>query len=204
MEVDSPPVARREARRDVGPPDSPQGPTHTAIKEVEGFLKGRGLLERIGNAWGRVKMAALKGVEPQKGKDASDPPAQVQGIQDIKDIKESLAELARTVQNLKEQGKPKKPTYAEAARGQGPSGYIAQASNARTLPVPKRHYQESLIRLGKTAASQNFYEREWVRKANEAIGHEAVLRIRKLPSGDMIIRFKDKEGKEKWEKSLEL
>jgi hypothetical protein len=149
-------------------------------------------------------MAALKGVEPQKGKDASDPPAQVQGIQDIKDIKESLAELARTVQNLKEQGKPKKPTYAEAARGQGPSGYIAQASNARTLPVPKRHYQESLIRLGKTAASQTFYEREWVRKANEAMGQEAVLRIRKLPSGDMIIRFKDKEGKEKWEKSLEL
>ena len=136
MEVDSPPVARRE----VGPPDSPQGPTHTAIKEVEGFLKGRGLLERIGNAWGRVKIAALKGVEPQKGKDASDPPAQVQGIQDIKDIKESLAELARTVQNLKEQGKPKKPTYAEAARSQGPSGYIAQASNARTLLVPKWHY----------------------------------------------------------------
>ena len=140
-----------------------------------------------------MKTAALKGVEPQKGKDASDPPAQVQGIQDIK---ESLAELARIVQNLKEQGKPKKPTYAEAARSQGPSSYIAQ-SNARILPVPKRHYQESLIQLGKTAASQNFYEREWVKKANEAIGQEAILRIRKLPSGDMIVRFKDKEGKEK-------
>src|ERR1700730_7849639 len=133
MEVDSPPVARR----DIGPPDSPQGPTHTTIKEVEGFLKGRGLLECIGNAWGRVKIAALKGVEPEKGKDASDPPAQVQGIQDIK---KGLAELARTVQDLKEQGKPKKPTYAEAARGQRPSGYVAQTSNARTLPVPKRHY----------------------------------------------------------------
>jgi hypothetical protein len=36
------------------------------------------------------------------------------------------------------------------------------------------------------------------------MGQEAVLRIRKLPSGDMIIYFKDKEGKEKWEKSLEL
>jgi hypothetical protein len=201
MEVDSPPAARREARREAGPPDSPQGPTHTAIKEVEGFLKGRRPLERIGNAWGHVKMAALKGVEPQKGKDTSGPPAQAQGIQDIK---ESLAELARTVQNLKEQGKPKKPTYAEAARGQGSSGHIVQTSNARTLPVPKRHYQESLVRLGKTAASQNFYEREWVRKANEAIGQEAVLRMHKLPSGDMIICFKDKEGKEKWEKSLEL
>jgi hypothetical protein len=64
MEVDSPLVARRKARRDVGPLDSPQGPIHTAIKEVEGFLKGRGLLECIGNAWGHVKMAALKGVEP--------------------------------------------------------------------------------------------------------------------------------------------
>jgi hypothetical protein len=31
-----------------------------------------------------------------------------------------------------------------------------------------------------------------------------VLRIHKLSSGDMIIHFKDKEGKEKWEKSLEL
>jgi hypothetical protein len=60
MEVDSPPAASRE----VGPPDSPQGQTHTAIQEVEGFLKGRGLLERIGNAWGRVKKAALEGVEP--------------------------------------------------------------------------------------------------------------------------------------------
>ena len=49
MEVDSPPVARRKARRDIGPLDCPQGPTHTAIKEVEGFLKGRGLLECIGN-----------------------------------------------------------------------------------------------------------------------------------------------------------
>jgi hypothetical protein len=83
-----------------------------------------------------VKTAALKRVEPQKGKDTSDPPTQVQGIQDIK---EGLAELARTVQNLKEQGKPKKPTYAEAAHSQGSSGYIAQTSNAHTLPVPKRH-----------------------------------------------------------------
>src|ERR1700716_2980747 len=137
MEVDSPPVARREARRKAGPPDSPQGPMHTAIQEVEGFLKGRGLLERIGNAWGHVKKAALEGVEPWGGKDASRPPAQVQ---DIQDIKEGLAELARTVQDLKEQGKPKKPTYAEAARSQGSSGYVAQTSNAHTLPVPKRHY----------------------------------------------------------------
>jgi hypothetical protein len=66
MEVDSPPAARREAE----PPDSPQGPIHSAIQEVEGLLKGRGLLERIGNAWGRVKKAALKGVEPQGWKDA--------------------------------------------------------------------------------------------------------------------------------------
>ena len=152
-----------------------------------------------------MKIAALKGVEPQKGKDALDPLAQVQGIQDIKNIKESLVELARIVQNLKEQGKPKKPIYVEVVYSQGPSGYIAQASNTCTLPVTKRHYQESLIWLGKTAASQeNFHEREWVGKANEAMGQEAILRIRKLPSGDMIICFKDKEGKEKWEKSLEL
>ena len=64
MEVDSPLVAYREACRDVEPLDSPQGPTHSTIKEVEGFLKGRGLLEHIGNTWGHVKMAALKGVEP--------------------------------------------------------------------------------------------------------------------------------------------
>ena len=64
IEVDSPLVARRKAHCNVGPLDSPQGPTHTAIKEVESFLKGRGLLECIGNAWGHVKMVALKGVEP--------------------------------------------------------------------------------------------------------------------------------------------
>ena len=64
MEVDSPLIAYCKARRNIGPLDSPQGPTHTAIKEVEGFLKGRGLLERIGNTWGHVKMAALKGIEP--------------------------------------------------------------------------------------------------------------------------------------------
>ena len=64
MEVDSPLVAHRKVRRDIGPLDSPQGLTYIAIEEVEGFLKGRGLLERIGNAWGRVKIAALKGVEP--------------------------------------------------------------------------------------------------------------------------------------------
>ena len=64
MEVDSPLVVHREVRRDVGPLDSPQGPTHSTIKEVEGFLKGRGLLERIGNAWRHVKKAALEGVEP--------------------------------------------------------------------------------------------------------------------------------------------
>ena len=75
MEVDSPLVMCRKVRRDIGPLDSPQGPTHTAIEEVEGFLKGRGLLERIGNAWGHVKIVALKGVEPWKGKDALDPPA---------------------------------------------------------------------------------------------------------------------------------
>ena len=71
---------------------------------MEGFLKGRGLLERTENAWERVKKAALKGVEPWGGKDVSGPPTQAQ---DIQDIKESLAELTRIVQNLKEQGKPK-------------------------------------------------------------------------------------------------
>ena len=70
--------------------------------------------------------------------------------------------------------------------------------NTRTLPVPKRHYQESLIRLGKTTASQeSFHERDWVRKANKTLGQEVVLKIRKLLSGDMILRFKDEEGKEK-------
>ena len=49
MEVDSPLVVYRKVRRDIGPLDSPQGPIHTTIKEVEGFLKGRGLLEHIGN-----------------------------------------------------------------------------------------------------------------------------------------------------------
>ena len=72
-----------------------------------------------------------------------------------------------------------------------------KTGNIRTLPVPKRHYQESLIRLGKTTASQDsFYERDWVKKANKVLGQETVLRIRKLPSSDMIIYFKDKEGKE--------
>jgi hypothetical protein len=64
MEVDSPLVVYREACRNIGPLDSPQGLIHSTIKEVEGFLKGRGLLEYIRNMWGHMKMAVLKGVEP--------------------------------------------------------------------------------------------------------------------------------------------
>ena len=94
--------------------------------------------------------------------------------------------------------------YIEVVYSQGPSSYIAQ-SNIYTLLVPKQYYQESLIQLGKTIASQeNFYKRELVRKANEVIGQDVILRIHKLLSGDIIIHFKDKEGKEKQEKSLEL
>jgi len=159
-------------------------------------------LELVENAWERVKSAALKETKAQGGQDASGSPTQDQNIQDIKN---SLLALTKELKDLKGQGKLRKPTYAEAARSQEPYKAQAKTGNTRTLPVPKRHYQESLIRPGKTTASQeSFYERDWVRKANEALGHEAVLRIRKLPSGDMIIRFKDKEGKEEWEKSPEL
>jgi len=41
---------------------------------MEGFLKGRGLLGQIGNAWKHVKNAALKGAEPEGGRDASNTP----------------------------------------------------------------------------------------------------------------------------------
>ena len=47
--MDSPLVVYRKAYCNVGPLDSPQGLIYTTIKEVEGFLKGRGLLEYIGN-----------------------------------------------------------------------------------------------------------------------------------------------------------
>src|SRR5271165_3322877 len=160
MEVDSPPATRLGARREAGPSDSPHGPTHTAIQAMEGFLKGRGLLGQIENAWKHVKNAALKGAEPDGGRDASDTPTQTQ---DIQDIKTSLAELARTVKDLKDQGL-KKLSYAEVARSHSHS-HKAQRANLRILPVPKRHYQESLIKT--TAASQeSFHEREWVKKAN--------------------------------------
>lgn len=137
MEVDSPPAARSEARREAGPPDSTQGPTHAAIHTVEGFLKGRGLLKLVGNAWERVKNAALEGAKPLGGKDASSPPTQAQ---DIKDIKAGLAELAKEFKDLKGQGKSRKPTYAEAVRGQEPLHSQARTCNTRTLPVPRRHY----------------------------------------------------------------
>ena len=76
MEVDGPLATRLEARCKTGLLDSPHGPTHTAIQTVEGFLKGRGLLGQIGNVWKYVKNAALKGAEPEGGRDASNTPTQ--------------------------------------------------------------------------------------------------------------------------------
>ncbi len=89
-------------------------------------------MKRVGM---RKKNAALKGVEPWGGKDASGTPAQAQ---DIRDIKEGLAELNRTVQglrsreNLRNQHTQRrhaarsllatKPKQAARAPNQSPSG----------------------------------------------------------------------------------
>ena len=84
---------------------------------MEIVLRGKGLLELVEDAWERVKNAALEGIEDQGKQDASGLPAQVQDIQEIKD---SLLALTKELKNLKEQGNPRKPTYAEAARGKEP------------------------------------------------------------------------------------
>jgi hypothetical protein len=142
-------------------------------------------LEIVENAWEHVKKAALEGAGALGKQDASGHPTQAQDLQDIKD---SLSALTRELKDLKGQEKSRKPTYAEAARGQEPYKAQTKTGNTHTLPVPKRHYQESLIRLGETTTNQeSFYERDWVKKANEALGQEAVRRIRKLPSGDLIV-----------------
>ena len=115
MEVDSPPPTRSEACHENGDRDSPKGTMYKAIQTVENALKDNSFLELVGNAWERVKNAALEGVGAQGRQDASGLPAQAKDIQDIKD---SLTALTKELKDLKGQGKSTKPTYAEAARGQ--------------------------------------------------------------------------------------
>ena len=67
--------------------------------------------------------------------------------------------------------------------------------------MPQWHYKETLIQCGVgTASQESRVERDWVRKANEAIGGEdAIRRAHKLSSGSIVLTFKNQEEKEKWE-----
>ena len=98
-------------------------------------------------------------------------------------------------------------SYANVVRSGGvPRGSEKTQEGKRVMPVPARLYKETLIQCGIGIASQeNRQGGEWVRKANEAIGREdTIKRARKLPSGSIILTFKNQEEKERWEDDPQL
>jgi hypothetical protein len=202
MEVDSPPATRRAT--DSG--SQPQGMKQTttkAIQEIETLLQGAGLLVKAYDAWKHVKIAAIEGCKPGGSQDAPGVDTQAQ---DIKDIKTELKELSKTVQGLAKQPGPKDTTsYASVVKNGGaPKGPTQEGK--RVVPVPLRHYKETLIQCGVGSASQESRRGgDWVRKANEAIGKEdTIVRARKLQSGSIVLTFKNQEEKDKWERDPQL
>jgi hypothetical protein len=166
--------------------------TTKAIQEIETLLQGAGLLGKAYDAWKRVKLAAIEGCKPGGSQDASGVNTQAQ---DIKDIRTELQELSKAVQGLTKRPGPKGTTsYADVVRGGGvPRGLEKTQEGKRVVPVPARLYKETLIQCGiGTASQENRQGGDWVRKANEAIGREDVIkRARKLPSGNIVLTFKN-------------
>jgi hypothetical protein len=119
--------------------------------------------------------------------------------QDIKDIKIELKELSKTVQGLVKGLGPKRTTsYADVARNRDiPKGPTQEGKHV--LPVPAQHYKETLIQCKIGSASQeSCVEKDWVRKANEAIGIEdTIMKAQKLLSRSIVFTFKNQQEKEK-------
>ena len=101
---------------------------------------------------------------------------------------------------MKQPGPKGTASYASVVKNGGALKGPTQEGK-RVLPVPQRHYKETLIQCGVgTASQESRVERDWVKKANEAIGGEdAIRRARKLPSGSIVLTFKNQEEKKKWE-----
>jgi hypothetical protein len=90
--------------------------------------------------------------------------------------------------------------------GDIPRGSEKTQEGKRVVLVPARLYKETLIQCGiGTASQENRQGGDWVQKANEAIGREDVIkRARKLPSGNIVLTFKNQEEKERWEDDPQL
>ena len=137
-----------------------------------------------------MKNAAAKGQKLEGSQIATGVNTQAQ---DIKDIKTELKKLSKTVQGLAKQPEPKgTASYASVAKNGGVLKDHMQ-DGKRVLLVLARRYKETLVQCGVGTASQESQaERDWVRKANEAIGKDdAIIRARKLPSGSIVLTFKD-------------
>jgi hypothetical protein len=184
----------------------PQGmkqATIKAIQEIEALLQGAGLLTKGYDAWKHVKIAAVGGCKPGGSQDASEVNTQAQ---DIKDIRTELKELSKVVQGLAKQPGPKGTTsYASVVKNGGAPKDPAKEGK-RMIPVPSRHYKETLIQCGEGSASQESRGGgDWVRKANEAIGKkDTIVKARKLPHGSIILTFKNQEEKDRWEGDPQL
>jgi hypothetical protein len=72
------------------------------------------------------------------------------------------------------------------------------------LPVPLRQARQVAITGRGPTATQGRIAQEIVKEANAAIGTDAIAAARRLPSGDTILTFHEKESKAKWEGNPKL
>jgi hypothetical protein len=77
-------------------------------------------------------------------------------------------------------------------------------AGARVLPVLPRQVRQ-VARTGRgPTATQGRTAQEIVKEANAAIGTNAIAAARRLPSGDTILTFHERESKAKWEGNPKL
>jgi hypothetical protein len=130
------------------------------------------------------------------------PPSGDNKDNDIRAIKSQLEGLTKIVQGLAEKPVTSTPTYADALRKGAPA---AKAPVDRVAPVPARRAREIIIAPGNEDPTQRRRSGlEIIRDINTELKDRSVVAARRLPSGDIMVTFKDQQKRDLWAKAPEI
>ena len=196
MEVDSPPPTRRTSGT---PTPTPTEILQKAFQTIDPIINAVDQRIEVKNAWETIRSALEKQAAAREDQGACDASERTMQAKDLNEVKAQLKGLTGLVHKLVGQarttGNPY--SYAAAARRGHESKGVPTGAGARVLPVPARQVRQVAITGRDPTAMQGRTAQEIVQEANAAIGTNAIAAARRLPSGDTILTFHERESRAK-------
>ena len=169
-----------EGTRDASPKVGPTTATKR-LKLIEPLVQGERVSKEIKDAWEWVKEVVLKGGGVGGGR---------QGASAT--LEEKVDKLAKAVESLIKAPQKSAPmTYASIT---------ANRTQSTVMQVPARRGRELTVKAGEESLGQKRRTNaEIISDTNKAIGVDAVIAARRLPSGDVLLTFTEEAEKKRWE-----